>query len=82
GGTGRLYGAIVGVPLYMLLEDRLAKISPEFWSFGIGLLLIVVVLFFRGGLVASMQALVRRSHGGGHDAGVVEKIRGQREPER
>lgn len=82
GGTGRLYGAIVGVPLYMLLEDRLAKISPGFWSFGIGLLLIVVVLFFRGGLVASMQALVRRSHGGGHDAGVVEKIRGQREPER
>lgn len=52
GGTGRLYGALVGVPLYMLLEDRLARASPEFWGLGIGLLLIVGVLFFRGGIVA------------------------------
>lgn len=54
GGTGRLYGAVVGVPLYLLLEDRLAKASPEFWGFGIGLLLIFGVLFLRGGLVGAL----------------------------
>ena len=58
GGVGRLYGAIVGVPLYMLLEDRFAKISPEFWGFGIGLLLILGVLFLRGGLAGSLSALI------------------------
>ncbi|HEY0877462.1 MAG TPA: branched-chain amino acid ABC transporter permease, partial [Zeimonas sp.] len=61
GGTGRLYGAVVGVPLYMLLEDRLAKISPEFWGLGIGLLLIFGVLFLRGGLVGTLVDAFTRS---------------------
>ncbi len=60
GGTGRLYGAIVGVPLYMLLEDRFAKISPEFWGFGIGMLLILGVLFLRGGVAGSLADAAAR----------------------
>jgi branched-chain amino acid transport system permease protein len=63
GGVGRLYGAIVGVPLYMLLEDRFAKISPEFWGFGIGLLLVLGVLFLRGGLAGSLAAIFGRARG-------------------
>lgn len=47
GGTGWLYGAFVGATLYMVLQDNLAKISPEFWQFGIGLILIAVVLLVR-----------------------------------
>ena len=42
GGAGWLYGAFVGAVLYMVLQDYLAKISPEFWQFGIGLVLIAV----------------------------------------
>ncbi len=62
GGTGRLYGAFVGTAVYMTLEDELAKLSPEFWEFGIGLLLVVVVLFFRRGLLGALEDLrVRRS---------------------
>jgi branched-chain amino acid transport system permease protein len=47
GGAGWLYGAFVGAALYMVLQDNLAKISPEFWQFGIGLILIAVVLLIR-----------------------------------
>jgi branched-chain amino acid transport system permease protein len=65
GGTGRLYGAFVGAAVYMILEDELAKLSPEFWEFGIGLLLVIVVLFFRRGLLGSLDDLRARFKGGG-----------------
>jgi branched-chain amino acid transport system permease protein len=55
GGTGRLYGALVGAAVYMILEDSLAKLSPEFWIFGIGLLLVLTVLFARNGLVGLLE---------------------------
>lgn len=49
GGAGWLYGAFIGTVLYMVLQDNLAKISPEFWQFGIGIILIAVVLLIRRG---------------------------------
>jgi branched-chain amino acid transport system permease protein len=60
GGVGRLYGAFVGATVYYLLEDQLAKISPEFWQFGVGLVLVMVVLFARGGLLGLLDVLTRR----------------------
>lgn len=60
GGTGRLYGAFVGAAVYIALEDELARISPEFWEFGIGLVLVLVVLFFRGGLLGAADGLRTR----------------------
>ncbi len=60
GGTGRLYGAFLGAAVYVVLEDELAKISPEFWEFGVGLMLVLVVLFFRGGLLGALDAAARR----------------------
>jgi branched-chain amino acid transport system permease protein len=59
GGTGRLYGAFVGAAVYMLLEDNLAKLSPEFWEFGIGLLLVLTVLFARRGLLGVLEGAGR-----------------------
>jgi branched-chain amino acid transport system permease protein len=55
GGIGRLYGAFVGAVVYMLLEDQLAKLSPEFWEFGVGLVLILTVLFARRGLLGLLS---------------------------
>ncbi len=52
GGAGWLYGAFVGAALYMVLQDNLAKISPEFWQAGIGLILIAVVILIRRGKFA------------------------------
>ena len=64
GGVGRLYGAFVGPVVYLIAQDYLAKEYPEYWYFGIGLLLIVVVLFARGGILGIfdkwLQALSRR----------------------
>ena len=59
GGAGRLYGAFVGAPIYMILEDNLAKLSPAFWQFGIGLLLVLTVLFARRGLLGMAEDAVR-----------------------
>lgn len=55
GGVGRLYGAFVGAVVYMVLEDQLAKLSPEFWEFGVGLVLILTVLFARRGLLGLLS---------------------------
>ncbi len=65
GGTGRLYGAFLGTVVYLVLEDELAKLSPEFWEFGIGLLLVVVVLFMRGGMLGALDDLVAWARGKG-----------------
>jgi len=55
GGTGRLYGAFVGAVVYMVLEDYFSKLSPTFWQFGIGLLLVLAVLFARRGLLGLFE---------------------------
>jgi branched-chain amino acid transport system permease protein len=59
GGTGWLYGAFIGAVIYMVLENNLAKVSPEFWQFGIGLLLIAV-LYGRRWLGADAGRWLRR----------------------
>jgi branched-chain amino acid transport system permease protein len=51
GGVGRLYGAFVGAPVYMIAEDELAKTDPVYWFFWLGLLLVLVVMFARGGIL-------------------------------
>ena len=59
GGAGWLYGAFVGAVLYMVLQNELAKISPAFWQFGIGLLLIAVVLLSRHGVFGRLANVGR-----------------------
>ena len=51
GGVGQLYGAFIGVPLYMIAQDRFSQIDPIFWYFWIGLFMIFVVVFARGGVL-------------------------------
>ena len=43
----------------MVLEDELAKLSPEFWGFGVGLVLVLTVLFARRGLLGVLEQGVR-----------------------
>jgi branched-chain amino acid transport system permease protein len=61
GGVGRLYGAFVGPVVYMIAQDQLAKQFPEYWYMGIGILLIVVVLFARGGILGVVDRIVAAS---------------------
>ena len=60
GGVGRLYGAFIGVPLYMIAQDRFSTIDPTYWYFWIGLLLVLVVAFARGGILGMADAVLRR----------------------
>ena len=59
GGVGRLYGAFIGPVVYLVAQDYLAKQYPEYWYFGIGVLLIVVVLFARGGVLGLIDKCIQ-----------------------
>jgi branched-chain amino acid transport system permease protein len=59
GGVGRLYGAFVGPLVYLVAQDFLAKQFPEYWYLGIGAMLVVVVMFARGGILGIVDLLVR-----------------------
>ena len=50
GGVARLYGPVVGAAVFIFLEHHLGGIS-EFWQIGLGVLLLLIVLFARGGLI-------------------------------
>lgn len=50
GGVGRLFGPVVGALVFVALEHFLGGLS-EFWHIYLGLLLLVIVLFGRGGII-------------------------------
>ena len=58
GGAGRLYGALVGTTVFMIAHHYLSDLNPIYWQFWLGLLLVVVVLFARGGILGAL-ALIR-----------------------
>ncbi len=60
GGVGRLFGPVAGAGLFILLEHNLGGVS-EYWQVFLGLLLLGVVLFARGGLIGVLAP--RRVHG-------------------
>ena len=60
GGAGRLYGAMIGAALFMVAQEVLSGLNPVYWQFWIGLLLVVVVLFARGGIMGAAEALYAR----------------------
>jgi branched-chain amino acid transport system permease protein len=53
GGAGRLFGPVAGAALFILLEQVLGGFT-EFWQFWLGLILIFVVLFARGGITGAL----------------------------
>lgn len=59
GGMGTLAGPIAGAAALLLLEEILAGFS-EHWKLGLGLLLVLVVLFSKGGI----SGLAKRLSGG------------------
>ena len=44
GGVGYLYGGLIGAVLFKLGQDWLAGITPQYWQFWLGLVLVVIVL--------------------------------------
>lgn len=62
GGTGRLYGAILGALAIVLLEEWLSG-WLEYWRLVFGPLLVLSVLFLRDGLAGLANGPVRRGTG-------------------
>jgi branched-chain amino acid transport system permease protein len=60
GGTGRLFGPLAGAALYVVFEYALGGMT-ERWQFFLGLILLLVVLFARGGLIGLLAG--KAKHG-------------------
>jgi branched-chain amino acid transport system permease protein len=60
GGTGRLYGAIIGTAVFMIAQDYLSGINAVYWQFWLGLGLVVFVFVARGGILGALQNLVSK----------------------
>ncbi len=60
GGTGRLYGGLIGAAVYMVARDQFSGLNPQYWYFWIGLLLIAIVMFLPNGILGGLELLARR----------------------
>jgi branched-chain amino acid transport system permease protein len=58
GGSGRLYGAFIGVPVFMIAQDLLAKQDPANWFLGLGIVLIALVTLAPGGILGIAERAI------------------------
>ena len=47
GGTGYLYGGLIGAVAFKMLQELFSTITPQYWQFWIGLVLVIIVLLGR-----------------------------------
>ena len=63
GGTGYLYGGLIGAVIYKFLQDWIASLTPQYWQFWIGFALVVIVLIGRERVeqwTAALRAAIAR----------------------
>jgi branched-chain amino acid transport system permease protein len=58
GGMGTLFGPVIGAVVYLLLEEFLSQLT-EYWAIIMGPLLLLIVLFGRGGIMGLLGRLKR-----------------------
>jgi branched-chain amino acid transport system permease protein len=58
GGVGRLYGGLIGAPIYVVVRDWAAAWNPYYWMFVISALLLLVVKFGRNGVLGVWDGLI------------------------
>lgn len=51
GGVGWLYGGVAGAIVFKLMQDVISSITPQYWTFWIGLFLVVLVMVGRERLI-------------------------------
>jgi branched-chain amino acid transport system permease protein len=62
GGTGYLYGGLIGAVIFKLMQDWIANLTPQYWQFWIGLVLVLIVLVGReriGAWTSAARALAK-----------------------
>ncbi|HEX6704947.1 MAG TPA: branched-chain amino acid ABC transporter permease [Albitalea sp.] len=55
GGTGYLYGGLFGAIAFKLMHDLIAAWTPQYWTFWIGLFLVVLVMVGRPRVAPGLQ---------------------------
>lgn len=60
GGTGWLYGGIVGAVIFKVLQEILSAWTPQYWTFWIGAILVVMVLVGRERIGERFRAIAAR----------------------
>src|ERR1700726_953935 len=58
GGMGTLFGPVIGAVVYLVLEELLSQVT-EYWAIIMGPLLLLIVLFGRGGIMGLLGRLSR-----------------------
>jgi branched-chain amino acid transport system permease protein len=64
GGVGWLYGGVAGAIVFKLLQNAISSITPQYWTFWIGLFLVVLVLVGRERLMRPWTWIRRTSREG------------------
>jgi branched-chain amino acid transport system permease protein len=57
GGGAALYGGFIGAAAFLLVQDQLSNLNPQYWLFWLGILLIVTTLYLRGGILGGLARL-------------------------
>jgi branched-chain amino acid transport system permease protein len=58
GGMGSLFGPMIGAIVYLLLEELLSQFT-EYWAMIMGPMLLLIVLFARGGIMGLIGRISR-----------------------
>ncbi|MCX8022669.1 MAG: hypothetical protein N2745_07855, partial [Syntrophorhabdaceae bacterium] len=60
GGSGTLWGGIIGSAVILLLQFFVGGFTPERWPLILGICFVVVIMFYRGGLLPQLIELWRK----------------------
>lgn len=60
GGRGTFFGPFLGSAVYLILRDSISTVT-ENWQLFVGILFILCVIFFPGGIWGTISALLKRS---------------------
>ena len=59
GGSAALYGGFIGAAAFLLVQDQLSNLNPQYWLFWLGILLVVTTLYLRGGILGGLTRLAK-----------------------
>jgi urea transport system permease protein len=60
GGRESLLGALLGAVVVAALSNYLTAITPEYWQLLVGILFVVVIVAFKGGIAGAIERALRR----------------------
>lgn len=68
GGRGYFIGALIGAIGISVLSNTLNSLIPEYWQLILGVLFVLVIVFFRRGLIGSLLRLPQYVQGRRHES--------------